>query len=96
MDRLSKLNQRKRSTRKHVWLRYSDRIILSVFLEAVHQIFKLHSVLIFEEGHQILENFDEYRLLLLQNVQSWVPTKLEGIDKTRVFVISHSVKCLDL
>lgn len=68
MNRLSKLNQRKRSPRKHIWFRNSDCIILLVFLEAVHQIFKLYTVFIFKERHQVLDNFDEYRLLLLQDV----------------------------
>lgn len=96
VDRLSKLNQRKRSPRKHVWLRNSDRIILFVLLEAVHQIFKLHTVLIFEKRHQILNNFDEYRLLLLQDVQPWVSAELKSIDETCIFIVSHPIECLNL
>ena len=96
MDGLGELDQRKRSPREHIWLGNSDSVVLLVFLEAVHQIFKLYAVFIFEKRHQVLNDFDENRLLLLQNVQSWIATELKRVDETCVFVIPHPIVGLNL
>ena len=53
-------------------------------------------MLFFEKRHQVSYNFDKNWLLLLQDVDPWIFTQLESINKTCIFDISHSVKSLNL
>ena len=94
MDWFRELDQRQWLTWKHIWFCDSDRIVLLILFQALHQIFKLNSMLIFKQRHQFFDNLDENRLLLFQNVDSWIFTELQSVNETRILDISHSVICL--
>lgn len=95
MDWLCELDQRQGSFRKHIRLSNSNGVIFTVFLKAVHQFLELDVMLFLKKRHQVSHNFDKDWLLLLQDVDPWILAQLQGIDKTCILDISHSVKCLN-
>jgi hypothetical protein len=76
VDWLRELDQRQWLAWKHIWFCNSNCVVLFILLQALHQIFKLNSMLIFKQRHQFLDNLDKNRLLLLQDVNSWIFTEL--------------------
>ena len=80
---------------KKIRLFHTDRLILSIFNDAVKSVIQ-GQILLLQDSDLGIENFDKLWLLLFEEVNLRIFAQLQGIYETRVFDEATTVKRLDL